>query len=545
MSNIEPVMNDHPPQTNQVFFEITGAILVSLMVTCLGITVTLFGQQLIPDWQASYLPVLVFLVSLERLFTYKQIKRVPVFSNRWFRIQFTQWVIILLVLKLIQLAARRPESLWMEIQLWRLDFGVYFLDTDFILSAIFIIVIWIFSGYFAGLLREMSLDETLIRYQISVVAPPQGPPARERLLNVIFGLGFLLVTLTALMRVNLRMLLQGETTGFGVEPLPYLAAGAWNVLLYFLLGLVLMSLSHFARLNARWRFQQLDVSPHLAGRWILYSLVFIALISLAASLLPTNYSLGLLNVLAYVLSFIFGILLYFFGVIWSLLIFIFNLLAMLFGRNLQGEESPAPQVFSPPELPDEILATGEPPWLAVLKSLIFWIVFLVVIGFSIYQFLRQHEGLLVSIRKYPVYTWLSRVWKWLKGGFKGFSQRITAAVETGIERIRSRQVERTARGGSRFINLHRLSPRQRVYFFFLAMIRRGGEQGLTRKGSQTPYEYAAALEDAIPEVDDEVASLTSAYVNARYSRSEVDDVQVGLVKTYWERIRGALRSFRR
>ena len=338
MSNIEPVMNDHPPQTNQVFFEITGAILVSLMVTCLGITVTLFGQQLIPDWQASYLPVLVFLVSLERLFTYKQIKRVPVFSNRWFRIQFTQWVIILLVLKLIQLAARRPESLWMEIQLWRLDFGVYFLDTDFILSAIFIIVIWIFSGYFAGLLREMSLDETLIRYQISVVAPPQGPPARERLLNVIFGLGFLLVTLTALMRVNLRMLLQGETTGFGVEPLPYLAAGAWNVLLYFLLGLVLMSLSHFARLNARWRFQQLDVSPHLAGRWILYSLVFIALISLAASLLPTNYSLGLLNVLAYVLSFIFGILLYFFGVIWSLLIFILNQLANLFGRNLQGEE---------------------------------------------------------------------------------------------------------------------------------------------------------------------------------------------------------------
>ena len=77
------------------------------------------------------------------------------------------------------------------------------------------------------------------------------------------------------------------------------------------------------------------------------------------------------------------------------------------------------------------------------------------------------------------------------------------------------------------------------------MIRRGGEQGLARKGSQTPYEYAAALEDAIPEVDDEVASLTSAYVNARYSRSEVDDVQVGLVKTYWERIRGALRSFRR
>ena len=49
----------------------------------------------------------------------------------------------------------------------------------------------------------------------------------------------------------------------------------------------------------------------------------------------------------------------------------------------------------------------------------------------------------------------------------------------------------------------------------------------------------------LPEVDEEVASITEAFVEARYSRQDVDDSQAGRVKRYWERIRGALRSFRK
>ena len=76
------------------------------------------------------------------------------------------------------------------------------------------------------------------------------------------------------------------------------------------------------------------------------------------------------------------------------------------------------------------------------------------------------------------------------------------------------------------------------------MTRRGGERGLPRDVSQTPYEYAASLKDTLPDVDNDVVSLTEAFVSARYSRQDVDEEQANLVKRYWRRIRGALRSLR-
>jgi len=112
----------------------------------------------------------------------------------------------------------------------------------------------------------MDLDEAQIKFEMAVQALTERPPARERLLDTIFVLGFVLVAITAVMRVDMRVVIQKGFSGIGIQPLPYLAAGAWNVLLYFVLGLALMSQSQFARLNARWRFQKIEVSSKLAGR---------------------------------------------------------------------------------------------------------------------------------------------------------------------------------------------------------------------------------------------------------------------------------------
>jgi hypothetical protein len=540
----KPVSSDSS-LINQHVFNAVSVGIVSLMMTCLAITITLFSQKLAPDLQVGFLPLVSFLVSIERIATYKQGKKILVFSKRWFIFQITQWVVILVFLKVTLLVLFRPESLWMEIQLWRLDFGAYFFDTPYILSIIFILTIWMLSGYFAGLLNEMSLEETLIRYETAVMAPVEGPPARERLLGVIFGLGFLLVILTALLRVNMRMLALGEFDQLAIQPLPYLAAGAWNVYLYFLLGLVLMSMSQFARLNARWRFLQIEITSRLAGRWAWYSLSFILLVSLFASLLPTQYSLGLLTVVGYLLKLFYGVLFFVFGFFWALLVFLINQLALLFGVGQPGGEAPPAQVFVPPDLPPEIISSGGDPWWEVVKSVVFWAIFIFVVGFSVVHFARQHQGILAVLQRFAGVSWVSKAWKWLVGGFKGVNQRISEAIDQGLERLRTRREGRSGSGTNRFINLRRLNPRQRVYFFFLAMIRRGSERGIPRKDAQTPYEYADVLENTFPDVDQEVASLTESFVTARYSRSEVDDEQVSRVKRYWERIRGALRSYRR
>jgi hypothetical protein len=97
----------------------------------------------------------------------------------------------------------------------------------------------------------------------------------------------------------------------------------------------------------------------------------------------------------------------------------------------------------------------------------------------------------------------------------------------------------------RYLSLRRLTPRQRVLFFFLAMIRRGEERGIPRKDSQTPYEYASKLEGMIPDANRDVSSLTNAFVEARYSKRSISHEKAGLVKRYWKRIRTAFRSFRK
>jgi hypothetical protein len=74
------------------------------------------------------------------------------------------------------------------------------------------------------------------------------------------------------------------------------------------------------------------------------------------------------------------------------------------------------------------------------------------------------------------------------------------------------------------------------------MVRRGGERGVPRNPSQTPSEYAAALEKALPSAEEDIESITRSFVEARYSRREVEARDVNVVKAAWERIRRALRE---
>lgn len=91
-----------------------------------------------------------------------------------------------------------------------------------------------------------------------------------------------------------------------------------------------------------------------------------------------------------------------------------------------------------------------------------------------------------------------------------------------------------------FLSTRNMDARQKVSFFYQAMIRRSGEKGLPRRNSQTPYEYASTLDTALPEAEDDINTLTSAFIEARYSPRPVQSEQVNLVKSTWERLRKRL-----
>ena len=93
----------------------------------------------------------------------------------------------------------------------------------------------------------------------------------------------------------------------------------------------------------------------------------------------------------------------------------------------------------------------------------------------------------------------------------------------------------------RFVNPRKLSPRQQVQFFYLAMLRRSGERGLPRRAAQTPYEYARTLKSQLLDVDEDVTAMTDEFIEARYSRHEITPEKVGLVRRAWEHIKQALK----
>jgi hypothetical protein len=165
-----------------------------------------------------------------------------------------------------------------------------------------------------------------------------------------------------------------------------------------------------------------------------------------------------------------------------------------------------------------------------------------IIIFSLLQFVRQHGGVREALRRSRLTNWLVLAWQWLTKNADRTRVTLTRVIVEGWQNVVSRLEGKRILSAVSLIRLRSLDPRRQIFFFYLAMVRRGGEQGLLRKPSQTPSEYGAALEKALPASDEDIDSITQAFVEARYSRREVGDKDANRVRATWGRIRRALQN---
>ncbi len=205
---------------------------------------------------------------------------------------------------------------------------------------------------------------------------------------------------------------------------------------------------------------------------------------------------------------------------------------------------PVQESLPPPQFPQipESQPSAPAPWLEILKSAIFWAIFLGLVGYAFTQYIRQNQALMEKLRKIRLFNWLAGTWKWLQGILKGWNEGLGAAVQAGLQRLRQRREITRATIARRFVNPRRLSPRQQVMFFYLALVRRGGESGLPRQPSQTPAEYARFLQTRLPEADEDVGAITDSFVEARYTPHEIPPDRAGAVRQVWDRLKHALRK---
>ncbi len=510
--------------------------LAVVMVLCLALACIDLAQRLAPALPVGLLAGFSVVVSIEAMYAAHVLSRGSVYGRSAATYRFTEWVVILLSLKLALYATRGFDQLWFDLVAWQKDLTLFFMDGEYLAGIVLLLIVWLTSTVFAGNLADLDADPQALEAEREAGVRTERASARQRLAEQIFLMGGAVVVMMILAHVQLAATL----TGFGYpEPISAYA------MIYFIAGLSLLAITQFTLLRAGWLWDRMPVVHGLGQRWMLYMAIFLGVLIALSLALPTGYSVGLLGVIGYLIALIAGLIQTLLFLLMQLIFVIGSLLASLFGTQPPEEPRPmAPPPIEPPQLVPAEPGAPDPLW-EILKSLIFWAIFITIVLYSLAQLLQLRQDWLAKLRQLPGLARLFRGWRWLWAQLRGAGRKLAAQVAETVRNLRAPTLARQGRAPSGFVNVRRMSPRQQVVFFYLALLRRGSQQGYGRPASQTPYEYAARLTGALPEVADDVSSMTAEFVEARYSAHEIATNRVSLVRRYWEHIKAALRNARR
>ena len=124
--------------------------------------------------------------------------------------------------------------------------------------------------------------------------------------------------------------------------------------------------------------------------------------------------------------------------------------------------------------------------------------------------------------------------------------RLRAALRGESDRGRRGDCARPVRGSPAWRHVQsdvsERDPREKVRYFYLRMMRRAAESGLTRPAPQTPAEFSHHLDPRWPDAEDDVDELTAAFLAARYDRREITDTDARSAQTLLARLMRALKS---
>jgi len=515
---------NHNPWLENLF----RPLAVGVMFGCIVLSLVGLVHLFLPDWNGTYLIVGCVLAALEANYSYRLARVRLLRGADLLRFRAVEIVMFFILLKIGGYIGDGWVHVLADIRTWsRHPLNV--LDSETVVAFILVLFSWWVSTQTTRDLEQIGEPPELHRYHAS---------PRESLARRFFWGGGLLLFVAGLDRIGIAQLLDLRR-----PPVPGLVL---NVLVYFLLGLVMMGQTQFTTLRTHWQAQKIKVANELAGRWVRYSLIFIGLAALVAFLLPTGYTVGLLDVARGALDLIIWILWFVTGLftfLISLPIWLFLYLLSLFTGEMP--HLPRPGFRPPRSLPQEPGGPGivGPGWFEVLRSLLFWAAVVGMVFYVVRTYLLDHPEILSALAALGPVRALRRF-------LTAFWRRLVGLAETVNERFPRRLLLRRASSDLyekpfRFFRLGALASRERILYYYLSILRRAGRQGFPRRRSQTPHEYNVTLEPHLPQAQQEMASLTQAFVEARYSLHPVDRRQEKQARTRWQQVKAALRALKR
>lgn len=350
---------------------------------------------------------------------------------------------------------------------------------------------------------------------------------RRRLTNRYFLGGVVLMIFAAFSRVDM---LSVVTMAQERTRAPIVSA-----LIYFLLGLAMLGQIRFARLTSLWHRDKVTVSKGLNVSWLRYLLIFLVLIAAVAFVLPTGYTLGFLDLVAFIIGLIMSLLM----LLYMLITWPFAMLAALLKGD--SESVPPPAMNRLPIEPEVIRADGGAnPWWALLRSALFWLVLLSAVVYLVRSYFRDRPELRQTMQRLTPLRWAGRLWHALRRWLKNLRKKAGRILPELVARIRQArairesQRRRTAPPGSR----------ERILHHYLRTLDTAREAGVPRQRTETPYEYRRHLQAHLEEEKEALAALTEAFIEARYSTHPINPEDVAAQQSNAQRLQRSLRERR-
>jgi hypothetical protein len=517
-------------------------LLIAGMLSCLMASAVQVLELVFQGWDGTYVVIFSFLAGMEGLLSERMLHQRGIYGPSYLMSRGAELVVLLLLLKFASYLSLGLGQLVLDARSWAKDLGSILTLQDMFIGTLFVCM-WgcaIVVGRVALQLDVQEIterpppDKASSRYYMWMTRP-QPSSNREAVLKELGEL-FVWGGLVMLLIPAGLHLLASVNQNSPVSALAFSRTFAVPTLLYFVLGIALMSQGQFSVLRASWQIQELNVQQGIAARWLLWAIIFMVLIGVAALLLPTGYSLGPLRALLGLLGFVVNLFFFFF----TFLIFLLTLPFSLLMSNVERPEAPA---FEPGPVFQPVQASSGSPVLEAIISFVFWVAVAGIVVYALIRFLRDRFGG-PNAAQFSV-TWWERVLIWLR--------TLWMRWRTWGERIQQRLVRRPAgpEGGQeraglleRLLFPGRMPPRGLIRYFYVSAARRAAQAGRTRRPGQTPYEYQESLDERFPDLEPDLAGLTEAFIRARYSHHPVEREDVEAVRPLWQRIKALLRRHR-
>ena len=490
---------------------------LTIMAGCVALPLLQVIKALAPGLHSEFVFAVCILATLEVNYTHRLIRAHLASGVDVMRVRAIEAAFYFVVLKAASLAlngfpAGSPNA-------WLLDL-TWWLDPETLLALVLAIAFAVsVDGALDDFDRVGEAAEPTRNYVSSI----------DSLTGRFFTGGAVLLVVSGLARINLSQV-------FNLAR-PSITGLVGNVLLYFLLGLLLLSQVRLELLWGRWQAQGVRTPADLASRWVRYTLIFVGAAALLAFALPTGFTAGALGWLGD------GVLVVAL-IVWSVLAFLVTLVLLPFGvlmALLAGKSQIVPPPVPPPPPPPNVqtlLNQPLPPWAETVRTLV---VVALIGGMAIYivvNYFHDRPGLGNAVRALGPVQALRRLWAALRHRVSGIvaAAREASAVQWLLDRLRGALPARP--GG--YFRLGAAAPREQVLFYYLSLLRRAGQQGFGRRPPQTPREYEPVLARNLPEAKADVDALTQAFEETRYSAHPVGPDAAQRARAIWKRVRAAL-----